>query len=111
MIHQTLSAKAQVDALLDYYLEKERYEAYEHLLESIEEAAARIETAPSSGAPYPSTYSGISRWKFGWIKVHRYWFGWSTVRGFPVVTNVFFDASARWKSGRVKADEGDLEPL
>jgi len=109
MIHQTLSAKAQLDALLDYFLEKERYEAYERLLESIEQAAAKIEAAPSGGGLYPSTYSGVSRWNFRWIKVHRYWFGWSMARGFPVVTNVFYETSAMWKSGRIKADAGDLE--
>jgi len=72
-------------------------------------AAAKIEAAPSGGGLYPSTYSGVSRWNFRWIKVHRYWFGWSMARGFPVVTNVFYETSAMWKSGRIKADAGDLE--
>ena len=94
MIHQTLSAKSQVDDLLDYYLETERYEAYEYLLESIETAATRIEADPSGGVAYPPPYPGMRRWNFRWIKVHRYWFGWSMARGFPVVTNVFFETSA-----------------
>jgi hypothetical protein len=53
----------------------------------------------------------MARWGFRWIKVHRYWIAWSMARGYPVVTNVFFDTSAMWRRGRVKADEGDLQPF
>jgi hypothetical protein len=79
------------------------------LLKAIGEAAARIEADPHGGLPHPKPYPGMARWGFRWIKVHRYWFGWSMARGYPVVTNLFFETSGMW--ARVAADEGDEAPF
>jgi hypothetical protein len=51
----------------------------------------------------------IARWGFRWIKVHRYWFGWSMARGDPLVTNVFYDTSNM--SANVASDEGEEAPF
>jgi hypothetical protein len=109
MIRQTVHAREQAAALFDYYLEKGREPACENLLNAIAEAAARIESNPTGGAAYPRPYPGIARWGFRWIKVHRYWFGWSVARGYPVLTNVFFETALI--EGRMKPDEGDALAL
>ena len=77
MIRQTLFAREQAEALFAFYLERERYQAYRNLLKAIGEAATRIERNPHGGLAYPNPYPGMARWGFRWIKVHRYWFGWS----------------------------------
>ena len=111
MVRQTAYARAQLDALLVAYLTKGRYRAYEKLLDAIEQAAAAIAANPTGGLMHPSPYPGLGRWRLRWIKKHRYWFAWSMRRGDPVVTNVFFEASAMWRRGRVKPDAGDLMPF
>jgi len=109
MIYETLHAREQVRALRMFYLKKERYDAYRNLIEAIREARVRIDANPTGGAPHPAPYPGMARWGFHWIKARRYWFGWSMARGYPVVTNVFFDTSRMWM--RVAPDEGDEEPF
>jgi len=109
MIRQTLLASDQVKSLLDSYLERGRYAAYRNLLKSILDATEQIEAAPSGGASYPRPYPKMAKWGYRWIKVHRYWFGWSIRRGYPVITNVLFETSRIW--GRVEPDEGDEIPL
>ena len=71
--------------------------------------AARIEAAPTGGLAHPKPYPGMAKWGFRWIKVHRYWFGWSMARGYPLVTNIFFETSRMW--AHVAPDEGDEEPF
>ena len=109
MIYETHHARDQIRALRAYYLNKERYDAYRNLRAAIAEARARIEADPNSGLPHPRPYPAMAKWGFLWIKVHRYWFGWSTWRGYPVVTNVFDATSRMWR--RVKRDEGGMEPF
>jgi hypothetical protein len=60
---------------------------------TIAEAARAIEAVPALGHSYPRPYPAMARWGFLWIKMHRYWFGWSTNRGYPVVTNILYDQS------------------
>jgi hypothetical protein len=73
------------------------------------EAADLIEADPTGGVAHPKPYPGMAKWGFHWIKVHRYWFGWSTARGYPLVTNIFFETSRMW--ARVAPDEGDEVPF
>jgi hypothetical protein len=105
MIRQTRFASEQADDLLASFREKQYYEAYRNLLKAITEAADLIEANPVGGAECPTPYPEMAKWGFRWIKVHRYWFGWSLGRGYPVVTNIFFDTSRMWE--RVAPDEGD----
>ncbi|HLY55478.1 MAG TPA: hypothetical protein VKS60_07980 [Stellaceae bacterium] len=107
MIRQTSAAGAQIDALLRHFIGKDRPEAYARLLQAIENAVARIEANPRGGAPYPSPYRGVRKWGYRWIKEHRYWFGWSTVRDYPVITNVIFETSDI--RGRIEPDSEELE--
>lgn len=109
MIRQTLFARDQAEALFDFHLENERPQAYRNLLTTIRIAASRIEAEPTGGSSYPAPYRGISRWGFRWIKIHRYWFAWSTARGYPLITNVFFDTSDI--VARIAPDEGDELPI
>jgi hypothetical protein len=109
MIRQTIYAQDQAAALFEFYLAADREQAFENFLEAIAEAAARIEADPTGGLSHPRPYPAIARWGFRWIKVHRYWFAWSMARGYPVVTNVFFDTSDM--RARVAPDEGEEVPF
>lgn len=105
-IFQTNHARAQIRELRAFYLEKERYDAYRNLLDAIREASRQIEADPYGGAPHPKPYPRIADWGYLWIKVHRYWFGWSMRRGYPVITNVLFVTANMTR--RVAPDKGDL---
>ncbi len=109
MIRQTVFARDQANDLFEFYLEKDREQAYENLLKAIAEAAALIESNPIGGSTHPTPYPGMAGWGFRWVKIHRYWFGWSMARGYPLVTNVFFETSRMW--ARVAPDEGDEVPF
>ena len=109
MIRQTRHAREQADALLDHYLQNDYEQAYEKLVDAIAEAVALIEANPTGGATYPRPYPSIAAFGFRWIKVHRYWFGWSLIRGYPVLTNVFFDTA--FIEGRIQPDESDDLPI
>lgn len=109
MVRQTLFARDQAIALFEFYLETDREQAYENLLKAIAEAADRIASAPTGGLTHPKPYPDMAKWGFHWIKVHRYWFGWTLARGYPLVTNIFFETSRMW--ARVAPDEGDEAPF
>jgi pentatricopeptide repeat protein len=94
MITQTRTASAQYTALLDHYVRERRTEAAIRLVEAFEKACDRIESQVGVGKPYPATYSSVARWGYRWIKVHRYWIGYSIpAGGHPVITNIHFDQS------------------
>lgn len=109
MIYETHHARNQIRALRAHYLQKERYDAYRNLITAIREARAKIAADPNGGLPHPRPYPGMAKWGFRWIMVHRYWFGWSMSRGYPVVTNVFDATSRMWR--RVKPDKGGVAPF
>jgi hypothetical protein len=106
MIRQTLSGEQQARDLFEGFLRKERYDAYRRLAAAIAEAVARIEADPMTGAPFPRPYPAMARWNFRWIKVHRYWFSWSTRKGYPVITNILYDQS---QIDRRVAPDDDLD--
>lgn len=103
MIYATHHAEDQLQALRAFLLKKERYDAYRNLIAAIREAKAQIEANPHQGLPHPKPYPGVARWGFLWIKMHRYWFGWSMSRGYPVVTNVLDATSRMWRRAKPKA--------
>jgi plasmid stabilization system protein ParE len=109
MIRQTLSAERQARALFRHYIEKDRPAAHRNLAAAIRIAARRIASAPHDGAPFPHPYPGMARWEFRWIKVHRYWFAWSTAKGYPVLTNILHDESDMPR--RIAPDEPDDIPV
>jgi plasmid stabilization system protein ParE len=108
MIPYTVHARAQIQGLYKHYLKRKRYEAHVNLTKALRAARARIESDPHSGEPYPSKYHALARWQYLWLKEHRYWIAWSNRRGYPVITNVFYDTSAMWR--RVRPDSGRLVP-
>jgi len=109
MIRQTLFAQDQAVALSEFYLRKDREQAFLNLRKAIAMAAAQIEADPTGGLSHPRPFPGMAKWGFRWIKVHRYWFGWSMARGYPLVTNIFFESSRMW--ARVAPDEGEEAPF
>lgn len=109
MIRQTRAARDQVAALRDYFIERKRYEAAENLINAYAAAADLIEDNSAAGKPHPTPYPKMARFGFLWIKVHRYWIGYSMSKGYPVITNVLFDTSRMWR--RVATDEDDEVPL
>ncbi len=108
-MRQTRSASRQLEALLDHFIEKERLDAADKLERAVATATAHIEADPQSGLPAPRPYPALARLGFHWIKVHRYWFGWSITKGYPVLTNVHFDTASI--EGRVAPDEDEELPL
>ena len=104
MIRQTRAAAAQVEALFEHYLARDRDEAARNLLRAVGEALDRIEAEPQAGLPHPRPYPGMARWGYRWIKVGRYWFGYAVAADGPVLTNVLYEAADL--PGRVaEADE------
>lgn len=101
----TQHAVVQVEALLDHYLGDEKYEAYSNLLAAVENARDRIEADPDRGKRYPSNYPTMARWRFLWLNEGSYWFGWTDARGYPVITNVFYETTRMWR--RVMPDDGE----
>ena len=108
MIKQTTYAQAQIRALFKHFRDNERYEAHVNLSRTLRIARDRILADPFAGELYPSNYPGMAQWHYLWIKEHRYWIAWSMKRGYPVITNVFYNTSAMWR--RVKPDSGRLLP-
>jgi hypothetical protein len=45
------------------------------------------------GVAHPTPYPEVAEWNFKWIKAHRYWIGYSLARGYPIITNVVYDAA------------------
>ena len=93
MIRQTRAAAAQVEALFEHYLARDRDGAARNLLRALSEALDRIEADPTAGRPHPGPYPGVTRWGYRWIKVRRYWFGYAVAPDGPVLTNVIYDTA------------------
>ena len=106
MVRLTLIAGRQFDDLLNHYIQLDRPEAVDGLVASLRNALARIEAEPTAGEPYPANYRDAARWGYRWIKVHRYWFGYSDHRGHPVLTNILFETSNI--PGRIAAEDDEL---
>ena len=93
MIGQTRTAGQQIQALLDHYIARERDGAIDNLNRAVREALNAIEADPQAGRPYPASYRALAQRGFSWVKVGRYWFAYTTRKGYPVVTNVFYEAA------------------
>ena len=106
MIRRTRTTSRQIDELLDDYMIKERDGAIDNLNRAVREALAAIEAKPSAGRPYPATYRALADRGFSWMKIHRYWFAYSTHKGYPVLTNVFYEEADI--PGRVADEDQEL---
>ena len=93
MARLAAAAVAQFDALPDHYMERGRDEAIRRLRVSVGEALATIDANPMAGRPFPGAYRSLARWGFLWIKIHRYWFGYTVSNGDAVVTNILYETS------------------
>ncbi len=93
MIRQTRAAAAQVEALFEHYLARDREGAALNLLRAVGEALDRIEADPIAGQSHPGPYPGVARWGYRWIRIHRYWFGYAVAPDGPVLTNVIYDVA------------------
>jgi len=93
VVRQTRAAAAQVEALFEHYVTRDRDGAARNLLAAVGEALDRIEADPAAGRPHPGPYPGVARWGYRWIKVRRYWFGYAVTSGGPVLTNVIYEAA------------------
>lgn len=109
MIRQTRAAAAQIEALSEHFLARDRDGAARNLLRAVSEALDQIETAPAAGRPHPEPYPGVARWGYRWIRVRRYWFGYAVAPDGPVLTNVIYDAADL--PGRMEAMYDDEVPI
>jgi plasmid stabilization system protein ParE len=92
MIRIAATANEQYLALIDYYLERERPEAAEKLTEAVEQAARQIEANPRIGRNFPAIYDTFIWPGVRWLKVHRYWFSYTSVNE-PVIFNILWEAA------------------
>ncbi len=108
MIRLTRTATRQVEALIEHYARLERDGAIRNLQRAVRDALALIEADPGRGSLHPRLYPAIAPWGYRWVKVHRYWFGYSTAaENDLVVTNVLYDTVDL--PGRV-AEIGEVPP-
>ena len=107
MIKQTHSASRQFNELLDKYIEKEWDQAIRNLVAAYRNAAAQIEADPTCGKSHPRPYPQLSRYGFRWIESHIYWVGYSTAKGYPVITNFFNNTHDI--PGRIADEDEEIE--
>jgi len=93
VIRQTRAAVAQVEALFEHFVIRNRDGAARNLLRAVSEALDRIEANPATGRLHPGPYPAVARWGYRWIKVRRYWFGYAVTSDGPVLTNVIYEAA------------------
>ena len=92
MVRLTRTATRQVEALIEHYVRLERDGAIRNLQRAVRDALALIEADPNRGSSHPRPYPMVASWGYRWVKMHRYWFGYSTADDDLVVTNVLYDA-------------------
>ena len=93
MIPLSPEAEAQLDALLDYYEQRDRPEATRNLISALEQAADQIERAPEAGLPAPRPYPSIASLGLHWIKMGAYWFAYAVAGSTPVIAGVFYESA------------------
>ena len=91
MIPLSLTAREQYFELIRHYLEKEREEAVNRLIDALEEARRIIGAGYVNAADHPSLYSGLARDGVKWVKCHRYWFSFTVDE--PVIFTILWDAA------------------
>ncbi len=74
-------------------------EAIDNLLEAIEGAKALLLSGRGVRRNHPSVYEKMARKSEKWLKVHRYWFGY-TIHADEAVIFALFDENANMPSRR-----------
>jgi plasmid stabilization system protein ParE len=93
----TATARAQYLGLVHRYLtdaprRPARPQAAQRLIEAYAQAVEAIAEGPRTWLNHPRPYPGLARYRFRWIKIHRYWFAYRPDSD-PVITNILDEAS------------------
>lgn len=89
MIALTFEAAAQVAALEQFYVDRQRAAALRNLGYALAEASLIILNAPERGTRAPSPYPSLEAFRLSWIKRGRYWIAYDAL--IPIIAGVFFD--------------------
>ncbi len=89
MITLTPEASAQLEALEQFYIAKERPQALRNLGHALAEASLIILNAPERGAPAPGPYPELVVFDLLWLKRGRYWVAYDPAG--PIIAGVFFE--------------------
>ena len=97
MIRLSPYARNQLDALIDYYVEKERLSALRKLDAALDRVMDEITQSPRAGLPAPRPYPELAVYGFLWVHVGSYWFAYHHGRGQPgssaKIVGIFYDRS------------------
>jgi plasmid stabilization system protein ParE len=92
LIAYSPQALRQVQALRQYYEDRDRFEAVATMLAALEEAESKIERSPADGLPAPRPYPWLARRGWAWAKAGRYWVGYRRQPRLIIVA-VFFETA------------------
>jgi len=92
MNHISVSANHQYLDLIRHYLQEGRDRSVELLDQALGQAREIIERNPAGGRDYPSVYRAMVWQGVKWVKVHRYWFSYTT-EAEPTIFNIIYEAS------------------
>ncbi len=92
MVRLSSSAQKQYLDLIDHFLERGYDQAAEKLNDAVDQARLTIGQRPSLGRDFPSVYANLVWPNVKWVKVHRYWFAYTTDRD-PVIFNILWDSA------------------
>lgn len=89
MIPLSPEAGAQLEALEQFYVEKQRPQAVRNLAHALAEASLIIANVPERGLPAPRPYPDLSALGLLWLKRGRYWIAYDPA--VPIIAGVFFE--------------------
>jgi plasmid stabilization system protein ParE len=89
LIALTPEASAQLEALEQFYIAKERPQALRNLGYALAEASLIILNAPERGLPAPGPYPALAEFALRWLKRGRYWVAYDPAG--PIIAGVFFE--------------------
>jgi plasmid stabilization system protein ParE len=92
MVRLSSSAQKQYLDLIDHFLERDYDQAAEKLVDVGDQARLTIGERPSQGRNFPSVYANLVWPNVKWVKVHRYWFAYTT-DGDPVIFSILWDSA------------------
>jgi plasmid stabilization system protein ParE len=99
-----------LDELVEHYIARERDQAIVNLSRALDVARARIEGDTGGGRLYPTPYPNVARWRFRWIKVHRYWFAYAVGEDRLIITNVLHDTANIPQRVEAEDEEAPFQP-
>lgn len=92
MVRISSTAQKQYLDLIDYYLARGYDQAAERLNDAVDQARLAIGLRPLAGRDYPAVYANLIWPNVKWVKVHRYWFAYTT-DGDPIIFNILWDSA------------------